>query len=62
MRDFLEELAQVFGADLHVVLARELTKKFEEFLPGTAAALREYYRERTPRGEYVLLFHPQNKR
>lgn len=62
VRDFLEELAQVFGADLHVVLARELTKKFEEFLPGTAAALREYYRERTPRGEYVLLFHPQNKR
>jgi 16S rRNA (cytidine1402-2'-O)-methyltransferase len=62
VRDFLEELAQVFGADLHVVLARELTKKFEEFLPGTAAELREYYRERSPRGEYVLLFHPQNKR
>jgi 16S rRNA (cytidine1402-2'-O)-methyltransferase len=62
VRDFLEELAQVFGPDLHVVLARELTKKFEEFLPGTAASLREYYRERTPRGEYVLLFHPQNKR
>ena len=62
VRDFLEELAQVFGADLHVVLARELTKKFEEFLPGTSAELREYYRERSPRGEYVLLFHPQNKR
>jgi 16S rRNA (cytidine1402-2'-O)-methyltransferase len=62
VRDFLEELAQGFGPDLHVVLARELTKKFEEFLPGTAAALREHYRERTPRGEYVLLFHPQNKR
>ena len=52
----------MFGADMHVVLARELTKKFEEFLSNTAAALREYYRERTPRGEYVLLFHPQNKR
>lgn len=62
VRDFLEELAQVFGADLHVVLARELTKKFEEFLPGTASALREYYKDRSPRGEYVLLFHPQNKR
>ena len=62
VRDFLEELAQVFGADIHVVLARELTKKFEEFLPGTATELREYYRERSPRGEYVLLFHPQNKR
>jgi 16S rRNA (cytidine1402-2'-O)-methyltransferase len=62
VRDFLEELAEVFGAEIYVVLARELTKKFEEFLKGTAAELREYYRERTPRGEYVLLFHPQNKR
>ena len=62
IRQFLEELAEVFGADLHVVLARELTKKFEQFLAGTAVQLREHYRERTPKGEFVLLFHPQNKR
>jgi 16S rRNA (cytidine1402-2'-O)-methyltransferase len=62
IRDFLEEIAEVFGPDMHVVLARELTKKFEEFLADTAANLRRYYKERTPRGEYVLLLHPQNKR
>jgi 16S rRNA (cytidine1402-2'-O)-methyltransferase len=62
VRQFLEEIAEVFGPDMHVVLAREITKKFEEFLADTAAKLREYYRERTPRGEYVLLLHPQNKR
>jgi 16S rRNA (cytidine1402-2'-O)-methyltransferase len=62
IRDFLEEIAEVFGPDMHVVLARELTKKFEEFLSDTAANLRQYYKERTPRGEYVLLLHPQNKR
>jgi 16S rRNA (cytidine1402-2'-O)-methyltransferase len=62
VRQFLEEIAEVFGPDMHVVLARELTKKFEEFLSDTAIKLREYYRERTPRGEYVLLLHPQNKR
>ena len=62
VRQFLEEIAEVFGPDMHVVLAREITKKFEEFLSDTAAKLREYYRERTPRGEYVLLLHPQNKR
>ena len=62
VRDFLDELGEVFGRDLHVVLARELTKKFEEFLSGPVADLREHYRERTPRGEFVLIFHPQNKR
>lgn len=62
IRQFLEEIAEVFGPDMHVVLAREITKKFEEFLSDTAVKLREYYKERTPRGEYVLLMHPQNKR
>lgn len=62
VRQFLEEIAEVFGPDMHVVLGRELTKKFEEFLSGTAVELRAHYKERTPRGEYVLLLHPQNKR
>jgi 16S rRNA (cytidine1402-2'-O)-methyltransferase len=59
---FLEEIEQVFGEDFHVVAARELTKKFEEFLRGSVATLRAHYAERSPRGEYVVLFHPQGKR
>ncbi len=62
IRQFLEEIGEVFGPEMHIVLGRELTKKFEEFLEGTPGQLLEYYRERSPRGEYVLLFHPQNKR
>ncbi len=62
IRQFLEEIGNVFGPDMHVVLARELTKKFEEFLAGPVSKLREHYRERTPKGEFVLLLHPQNKR
>lgn len=62
IRQFLEEITTVFGADMHVVLGREITKKFEEFLAGPVTKLREHYRERTPKGEFVLLFHPQNKR
>jgi 16S rRNA (cytidine1402-2'-O)-methyltransferase len=62
IRQFLEEIGTVFGADMHIVLARELTKKFEEFLAGPVTKLREHYRERTPKGEFVLLLHPQNKR
>ncbi len=36
-------------------VARELTKKFEEFRRGTAAALLAHYQAHAPRGEIVLL-------
>lgn len=38
-----------------VVLARELTKKFEEYLRGTPAALIEIARKRSLKGEFVVL-------
>lgn len=50
----LSELAEVLPRRT-VVLARELTKKFEEFLRGTARELLEIYRKRTPKGEFVVL-------
>lgn len=59
---FLGEIAQVFGADMHVVVARELTKKFEEFRRGPAADLQQHFTKTTPRGEFVVMFHPQGKR
>jgi 16S rRNA C1402 (ribose-2'-O) methylase RsmI len=59
---FLQEISEVFGPDLHVVLAREITKKFEEFQRGPVSLWAEHYSKHTPRGEFVLMFHPQNKR
>ncbi len=59
---FLAEIAAVFGPDLYVVAARELTKKFEEFRRGPVAELRSHFETHPPRGEFTLLFHPQNKR
>ena len=50
----LDELAELASAR-EVVLARELTKKFEQIQRGTAAQLLEYYREKKPKGEYVVL-------
>jgi 16S rRNA (cytidine1402-2'-O)-methyltransferase len=38
-----------------IILARELTKKFEQFQRGTASELLDYYRERKPKGEFVVL-------
>ena len=50
----LGELQAVFP-NLPVVLARELTKKFEEFLRGTPAELQELLRTRSVKGEFVVL-------
>lgn len=57
---FLDEIRQVFG-EIPIALMRELTKKFEEHLVGTPSELLEHYRKASPKGEYVLLFHPQGK-
>jgi 16S rRNA (cytidine1402-2'-O)-methyltransferase len=51
------ELNEVFpGRD--VVLARELTKKFEEFLRGKPAELLEIAKKRAFKGEFVVLVAP----
>src|SRR6185369_13591342 len=46
----LTELAELYP-DRQVVLARELTKKFEEYLRGTAAELLQVFTKRGVRGE-----------
>ena len=54
----LVELSEVFP-EREVVLARELTKKFEEFLRGKPAALLEIARKRSLKGEFVVMVGPQ---
>jgi len=51
---FLDEIKEVYG-EVKVALMRELTKKFEEHLIGTPTELLEYYKNKTPKGEFVLL-------
>ncbi len=51
----LEELAQVLGEDRRAVLCRELTKLHEEILRATLGELAETFRQREPRGEFVLV-------
>jgi 16S rRNA (cytidine1402-2'-O)-methyltransferase len=50
----LGELNDVFP-ESEIVLARELTKKFEEFLRGKAAALLATTQKRSLKGEFVVL-------
>lgn len=51
----LADLCDTNMADRPVVICRELTKKFEEVLRGTAAGLQDDLQDRTLKGEIVVL-------
>ena len=51
----LQSIEKAFGAERQVVLARELTKRYEEFLRGTVAELVAWTTNNEVRGEFVVL-------
>ena len=51
----LAELASAGGGERATVVARELTKQYEELRRGTLAALAAYYHHAPPRGEVVIV-------
>jgi 16S rRNA (cytidine1402-2'-O)-methyltransferase len=51
-------IAELFG-DREVFVARELTKKFEETLWGTADDIRKSFQARTVKGEIVVVLSPR---
>lgn len=51
----LEDIVEVLGADRRVVVAREVTKIYEEFIRGRAAEVFEQMRHHEARGEITLL-------
>jgi len=53
----LGELNEVFP-DRDVVLARELTKKFEEYLRGKPTVILELTKKRSLKGEFVVMIGP----
>ncbi|MBQ9614548.1 MAG: 16S rRNA (cytidine(1402)-2'-O)-methyltransferase [Lachnospiraceae bacterium] len=55
LKTTLKELQEAAGPDRKVTLCRELTKRFEEAVPMTLQEAVEYYKEKDPRGEYVLV-------
>lgn len=55
----LQDIVKVYGA-VDCVVARELTKKFEEIRSGNASDLICYFEENTLKGEIVLLIGPSD--
>ena len=55
LRATLEDMAEVFGGERKISLCRELTKLNEEAERTTLADAVRLYKEKEPRGEYVLV-------
>ncbi len=51
----LGSFVEYFGADRKVSVSRELTKLFEETFRGTATDVLEYFSNKTPKGEIVII-------
>lgn len=58
----LGQIAEFFGADRRVCVARELTKLYEEFRRGTADEVRQHYEKHPPKGEIVIVIEGKNEK
>ncbi|HSO56889.1 MAG TPA: 16S rRNA (cytidine(1402)-2'-O)-methyltransferase [Paenisporosarcina sp.] len=56
LKDTLRDAQQILGSSRKVVLAREVTKKFEEFVRGTLEEAVMWAENEEIRGEFVLVF------
>ncbi|HEY9902330.1 MAG TPA: 16S rRNA (cytidine(1402)-2'-O)-methyltransferase [Candidatus Sericytochromatia bacterium] len=55
LRVTLQDLADSLGKDRRIVLARELTKLYEEFWRGTIEEAIAHYTQQEPKGEFTLV-------
>lgn len=51
----ISELASILGSERRIVIARELTKIYEEFFRGTLDEALEFINSKKPKGEFTIL-------
>ena len=52
----------LIGPDRSIVIGRELTKKFEEYIRGNTTQLLEHFIHHEPKGEFVLMIAGYDKK
>jgi 16S rRNA (cytidine1402-2'-O)-methyltransferase len=55
LQQTLNDLIQTLGGDRAIVLARELTKLYEDFWRGTLIEAKELYQVNQPKGEFTIV-------
>jgi 16S rRNA (cytidine1402-2'-O)-methyltransferase len=58
----LREIVAVLGPDRPIAVARELTKKFEEIVRGSAVEALARFERQAPRGEITIVIGPAEAR
>lgn len=63
IHDCIDDIEEVFGPDYAFVLAKELTKAFEQFIHANALTIKHWLMEDKARskGEFVLIFPAQHR-
>jgi 16S rRNA (cytidine1402-2'-O)-methyltransferase len=57
----IDEIIEVFGTEIEVCIAREITKKFEEFIRGNILEIKKDIEDRqNMKGEIVVVFNPKS--
>jgi len=57
----LSHICEYFGEDRQISVSRELTKLYEETQRGTAKAILDYYTNKPPKGEIVIVVAGKSK-
>lgn len=52
---FMDDIIRVLGTERVICVAREITKRFETFYVGSAAAVHEQMKNSTTKGEFVVI-------
>jgi len=55
-------IEEILGNTRQVAIGRELTKKFEEYIRGTATELLAHFMQHEPKGEFVLMIAGYDKK
>lgn len=58
----LQMIHDLLGPDRSIVIGRELTKKFEEYIRGNPIQLLEHFKNHEPKGEFVLMIAGYDKK
>ncbi|MFJ1626644.1 16S rRNA (cytidine(1402)-2'-O)-methyltransferase [Marinilactibacillus psychrotolerans] len=55
LKEMLEQMETVFGSERKIVLARELTKRYEEFIRGSISDVSKWAQNEQIRGEFCVI-------
>ena len=51
----LQQFAEFIGEERPLAVSREISKKFEETKRGTVIEVLEYFKNKDPKGEFVII-------